>query len=279
MAVSINAGDYRSMSLGAIPKNKIFGSDVAGQVEAVGKDIRKFKVGDEVFGDLSFCGLGGFAEKVTAPESYVAPKPARVSFVDAATLPMASLTALQGLRLGRIQSGQKVLILGAGGGVGTFAVQLARHFGAIVTAVCGPNNVDLIRSLGADRVIDYSKEYFRADGTTYDLILAVNGNHSLADYRAALKSGGKLVVVGGALSQVFSVMLFGWLYTITGIKMELLRARASTSDLEFIIGLVEAGQVKPVIDKTYPLEETVEAMKYISQGHARGKVVITIAGA
>lgn len=276
-AVSINAADYRSMRMGTIPKRKIFGADVAGRVESVGRSIKKFKVGDEVFGDLAGNGLGGFAEYVTAPEFLLALKPASLSFVDTAAVPMAAVTALQGLRdLGKIRAGQEVLICGAGGGVGAFAVQLAKHFGAEVTAVCGPHNVEIVRSLGADRVIDYSKEDFRAGGERYDLVLAVNGSQSLSAYRGVMAPKGILVMVGGALTQIFSVMLFGWLHSLDGKKMRLLAAKPSAGDLEFIIQLVEDGKVKPVIDKIYPLEETAEAIKYLSQGHARGKVVIEV---
>lgn len=276
-AVSINAADYRSMRMGIIPKRKIFGADVAGRVEAVGRNIRKFKVGDEVFGDLAAYGFGGFAEYAVAPESLLASKPARVSFVEAAAIPMAALTALQGIRdAGQVQAGQKVLICGAGGGVGTFAVQLARYFGAEVTAVCGPGNVERVLSLGAERVIDYSKEDFVTAGGRYDLLLAVNGSQSIADYKRVMTSRSVLVVAGGGLTQILNVMLLGWLHSIGGKKVRLLTAKASARDLEFIISLVEEGQVKPVIDRTYPLEETPAAVRYISQGHARGKVVIQV---
>lgn len=276
-AVSINAADYRSMRLGSIPKRKIFGADVAGRVEAVGKHVQKFRVGDEVFGDLAACGFGGFAEYVTAPEDLLALKPAGVSFLEAAALPMAAVTALQGLRdLGKIQAGQKVLICGAGGGVGTFATQLAKFFGAEVTAVCGPGNVEIVRSIGADRVIDYWKEDFFTEGKQYDLVLVVNGKQPLTNYKRVLTRNGIVVILGGALSQVFSVMLFGWMHSLGGKKMRLLSAKPSARDLEFIVQLVQDGKVKPVIERTYPLEETAAAVNYLSQGHARGKVVIQI---
>jgi NADPH:quinone reductase-like Zn-dependent oxidoreductase len=277
VAVSINAADYRSMGLGSIPKRKIFGADIAGRVETVGNNIQKFKVGDEVFGDLSSYGFGGFADYVTAPENLLALKPAGVSFTDAAAVPMAALTALQGLRnLGKIKPGQKVLIHGAGGGVGTFAVQLAKYFGAEVTAVCGPKTVDLIRSLGADNIIDYSKEDFSTSGLLYDLVLVINGNNSLSTYRRVMAPKGNLVMVGGGLSQIFNIMLFGWLFSLGKKKMRLLAAKASANDLEFIIQLVEEGKIKPIIDKTFPLDKTAEAVQYIRQGHARGKIVINV---
>jgi len=275
-AVAVNAADYRSMSLGAIPKSKIFGSDVAGRVEAVGADVTRFKVGDAVFGDLSGCGLGGFAEYVVAPESVLAAKPAGVTDADAAAVAMAAVTALQGLRLGGLRAGQSVLIYGAGGGVGNFAVQLARHYGAQVTAQCGPANVELVRLLGAERVIDYTREDFAADGRRYDLILAVNGSQPLGTYRRALAPGGTLVTVGGELSQVFKTMFFGPILSLGGRKVRLLAAKPHAPDLETIIGLVAQGRIRPVIDRRYPLEQTAEAVAYLSRGHARGKVIIEV---
>jgi 2-desacetyl-2-hydroxyethyl bacteriochlorophyllide A dehydrogenase len=277
MAVSINAADYRSMRMGIIPKRKIFGADIAGQVVAAGKNIEKFKVGDEVFGDLAGCGFGGLAEYVAVPEKVLALKPASVPFEVAAAIPMAAVTALQALRdIGHIQAGQTVLICGAGGGVGTYAVQLAKYFGAQVTAVCSPNNVELARSLGADQVIDYTKEDFAANGKQYDLVLAVNGNRSLSTYKRAMAPRGIYVMIGGALTQVFKSLLFGPFLSISGKKMRALAAKPSSTDLELIIKLVEEGKIKPIIDKRYPLAETGEAMQYLSKGHARGKVIIRV---
>jgi 2-desacetyl-2-hydroxyethyl bacteriochlorophyllide A dehydrogenase len=277
VAVSINAADYRSMRMGIIPKRKIFGADIAGRVEAAGKNIEKFKVGDEVFGDISGSGFGGFAEYVAVPESALAMKPARVSHEVAAALPMAALTALQGLRdQGNIQPGQKVLIYGAGGGVGTFAVQLAKTFGAEVTAVCSTRNVDLALSLGADHVIDYTREDFAESGKQYDLILGINGNRPLTVYKRALTPRGIFVMVGGSLSQVVKTMLFGKFMSLGGKKMRFLAAKPGPKDLALVIKLVEEGKIKPVIDRRYPLDETAKAMQYLSEGHACGKVVIEV---
>lgn len=276
-AVSINAADYRSMRLGAIPKRKIFGADIAGQVVEVGKGCEKFKVGDEVFGDLSGCGFGGFAEYAAAPENLLVLKPPRISFEEAAAVPMAALTALQALRnKGKIHPGQKVLICGAGGGVGTFAVQLAKYFGAEVTAVCGPKNVDMVRSLGADHVLDYTREDFTQSNQRYHLILGVNGGHPLRAYKRLLTPAGVFVMVGGDLSQVFKAILFGRFLSLGSQKMVFLAAKPSVTDLHFIIHLVEDGKIKPVIDRRYPLEQTAEAVHYLGQGHARGKVIINI---
>lgn len=276
-AVSVNAADYRSMKLRIIPKSKIFGSDIAGRVEAVGKNIKKFKNGDEVFGDIFACGLGGFAEYAAVSESALALKPAGVPFETAAAVPMAAVTALQALRnKGNIQSGQKVLICGAGGGVGTFAVQLAKHFGAEVTAVCGAKNVELVRSLGADHVIDYTKDDFAKSSKPYDIVLAVNGNRPLSAYKRVLASKGIYVMVGGALSQVIKSLLLGAFMSMGSKKMRFLMAKPDAKDLEFIIKLVEEGRINPVIDRRYQLHETAEAVRYLSQGHARGKVVIMV---
>jgi NADPH:quinone reductase-like Zn-dependent oxidoreductase len=276
VATSINAADYRSIRMGIIPDGKIYGADIAGWVEATGKDVHMFKSGDAVFGDIADCGFGGFAEYVAVPEAALALKPAGVSFQDAAALPMAALTALQALRdQGQIRPGQTVLIYGASGGVGTFAIQLAKYFGAEVSAVCSTRNLEIAGSLGADRVIDYATEDALAGVQHYDLILAVNGNRLLSVYKRALTSNGIFVLVGGALSQVIKSMLFGKLISTGGKKMRFLKAKPCAKDLEFIIRLVEEGKIKPVIDRQYCLEETAAAMRYISQGHARGKVIIS----
>ncbi|HEX2945910.1 MAG TPA: NAD(P)-dependent alcohol dehydrogenase [Clostridia bacterium] len=275
--VSVNAADYRSMKMGIIPKRKIFGSDIAGTVEAVGKNIKRFSIGNEVAGDISAAGFGGFAEYVAVPENVLTFKPADVAFETAAAVPMSAVTALQALRdKGRVQCGQKVLICGAGGGVGTFAVQLAKYFGAEVTAVCGENNVKMIQSLGADYVIDYKQNDFTKRGDLYDLVLAVNGNYSLFSYKRLLKPEGICVMVGGSLSQVLRSLLFGAFLSMGGRKLRSLLAKPDIKDLEFIMELVATGKVTPVIDRYYPLHETAEAVRYLGEGHARGKVVITV---
>lgn len=276
-AVSLNAADYRSMRMGNIPRHKIFGADISGQVESVGNDITRFKPGDDVFGDLADYGFGGLAEYAIAPERLLALKPSGVTHEVAATLPIAALTALQALRdKGDIESGQKLLIYGAGGGVGNFAVQLAKYYGAKVTAVCGPYNAELVRSLGADRVVDYLEEDIFKKGELFDLILAVNGSHPLGVYKRALTSKGICVTVGGSLTQVFQTMLFGSFMSIGGRKMCFLAAKPYPKDLEYLIKLVKDGGLKPIIDRRYPLEEAPEAMQYVSRGHARGKVIITV---
>ena len=276
-AVSVNAADYRSMQLGIVHKKKIFGADVAGVVEAIGKNVTKFRIGDAVFGDLSASGSGGFAEYVAAPESALAIKPSSVSFEDAAAVPMAALTALQALRdLGQIKAGQQVLIYGSGGGVGTFAVQLAKYFGAEVTAVCSAKNVEQSRSLGAEHIIDYLKSDALNGRTKFDVILAINGNRRLIDYKRVLKSNGNFVLAGGAYSQIIRMLLFGKILSIGGKKMRFLEAKPNVKDLEFVIRLIEAGKMKAVIDRQFSLPETSEAVKYLKQGHAQGKVVISI---
>lgn len=277
LAVSVNAMDYRAMRMGFIPKRKIFGADIAGRVESVGKNIRQFKPGDEVIGDLSDCGSGGFAEYTVVPEKALVLKPAKILFEEAASLPVAAITALQALRnKGNIQKGQKVLIVGSGGGVGTFAVQLVKYFGAVVTAVCGAKNVEQMNSLGADYVIDYTKEDFTKSNKCYDLILAVNGNYPLSAYKRILNPNGIYVMVGGALLQIFKSILFGWLMSFGSKKMRILAAKSNQKDLEFIVKLVEDSKIKPVIDRRYSLDKAADAMRYLSEGHARGKVVINV---
>lgn len=276
-AVSANAADYRSMKMGLIPKKKIFGADISGKIESVGKNIQQFKIGQEVIGDLSDCGFGGFAEYAVAPEKVLVTKPAGISFVEAAALPMAALTALQALRKkGNIQKGQSVLVAGSGGGVGTFAIQLAKYFGANVTAVCSTKNVEQSRSLGADEVIDYTKEDFTKTDKRYDLILAVNGNRSLSEYKNLLNTNGVYVMIGGSLSQIIKSLLFGRFMSFGTKKMHSLAAKSNQKDLEFIVKLAEEGHIKPVIDKCYTLDKTADAIRYLSQGHAKGKVVITV---
>ncbi len=286
-AAAANAADHhllsgiipRVMGFGLLkPNNKILGADIAGQVEAVGRNVKGFKPGDELFGDISGCGFGGFAEYVCAPENLLVLKPANMTFEAAAAAPMASVTALQGLRdNGQLRSGQKVLINGASGGVGTFAVQIAKSFGAEVTAVCSPRNMDMVRSIGADKVIDYTQENFTRKGQRYDLILAVNGHHPIADYKRALTPQGIYVAAGGSMAQIFQAMLLGPFLSMTGRqKMGNLLAKSSQKDLAFVKQLLEAGQVVPVIDRCYPLSEVSEALRYLGEGHARGKIVITM---
>jgi NADPH:quinone reductase-like Zn-dependent oxidoreductase len=277
MASSVNAADYRSLKLGIIPKRKIFGADIAGVVEAVGGNVTQFRPGDEVLGDLADSGFGGFAEYAAAPEKALVMKPAGLSFEEAAAIPLAGVTALQGLRKkGNIQPGQKVLIVGAGGGVGTFAVQLAKHFGAEVTAVCSTRNVEQTLSLGADHVVDYTKEDVAKTGRTYDLIMAVNGNRSLLSYKRLLNPGGIYVMVGGAMKQILGSLFFGWLFSFGSRKMRTLAAKPNQDDLGFLARLAGEGLIRPVIEATYPLSQTPEAMKHLSSGHARGKVVIRV---
>ena len=276
-AVSLNAADYRSMKMGIIPKRKIFGADISGRIEIVGKNITQFKPGDEVMGDLASFGFGGLAEYVTAPERALITKPYQISFEEGATLPMAALTALQALRdKGNIQKGHKVLIVGSAGGVGTFAVQLAKYFEAEVTGVCSSKNAQQTLSLGANYVIDYTKENFTNSDMRYNLILAINGNYPLSAYKKVLTPNGIYVMVGGSLSQIFKSLLFGWLMSFGSKKLRSLSAKANKNDLEFLAKLLEDGKVKPVIDRRYSLDKTSEAMNYLSEGHSHGKVVIIV---
>jgi len=284
-AASANALDFRRFTSTSIlgrfldgvlfkAINTVLGVDIAGRVETVGAAVTQFQPGDEVFGS----GTGAFAEYACASENELALKPANLSFEAAAAVPVAALTALQGLRdKGQIHHGQKVLINGASGGVGTFAVQIAKSFGAEVTAVSSTRNVDMARSLGADHVIDYTRENFSRNGRRYDLIIAVNGNHPLRDYLRALSPGGIAVVLGGSLAQFFQGVLLGPVVSRLGRKkVRSFIARVNQTDLVFLKELLESGKIVPVIDKCYPLSETAEAIRYLAAGHARGKVVITV---
>jgi NADPH:quinone reductase-like Zn-dependent oxidoreductase len=284
-AASVNALDWRLMRgkplltrlmMGGLRKPRITrpGVDLAGQVETVGRNVTQFKPGDEVFG----AGRGAFAEYACAVEEKLALKPANVSFEAAAAVPVAAITALQGLRdKGRIQRGQRVLVDGASGGVGTFAVQIAKSFGAEVTAVCSTRNVDTARSIGADHVIDYRRENFTQSGRRYDLILAANAYHSILDYRRALSRDGIYVMAGGGWAQILQAMLLGPLLSRIGSKkMHFVMAKIDKTDLLLLKDLLAAGTIVPVIDRRYPLRNVAEAVRYLEEEHAKGKVVITV---
>jgi NADPH:quinone reductase-like Zn-dependent oxidoreductase len=260
------------------PKNTIPGKEMAGRVEAVGENVTQFQPGDEVYGNLSVGGWGAFAEYAAVPENVIVLKPANLTFEEAAAVPESAVVALQGLRnKGKIQPGQKVLINGASGGVGTYAVQIAKSYGTEVTAVCSTRNLDMVRSIGADHVIDYTQEDFTQNGQHYDLILAANGYHPLADYRRALSTEGIYVAIGGSPAQAFQAMLLGPFVSMTGSKkMGNMLVKPNNNDLLFMKELLEAGKVVPVIDRRYPLSEVPEAFRYIGEGHARGKVVINV---
>ena len=262
------------------PKNKILGADIAGRVEAVGKNVTQFQPGDEVFGDVFETGLGAFAEYVCVTEKAIVLKPAGMTFEEAAAVPVASVTALQGLRdKGKIQPGQKVLINGAAGGVGTFAVQIGKSFGAEVTGVCSTRNLDMVRSIGADQVIDYTQEDFTQNGQRYDLIIDAVGNRSVSDLKRALSPGGTCVIIGfTSLALLFQAAFLGPLKSLIGSKKIGLMGtvKPNSKDLEFIKELLETGKVTPVIDRRYPLSEVAEAIRYLEEGHAKGKIVITV---
>ncbi len=289
-AASANPADWHLMrgapffarfEMGFPKPKKRLGVDVAGRVKAVGSNVTQFQPGDEVFGDKFSCGWSGFAEYVAVAENRMALKPANLTFEAAAAVPLAAFTALQGLRdKGQIQSGQKVLINGASGGVGTFAVQIAKSFGAEVTGVCSTRNLDMVRSIGADHVIDYTQEDFTKNGQTYDLIYCAVGNRSAADYKRALNPNGICVVAGFTTMShlLFQVVFLGAWVSMTGSKKigAMGTVIPNKEDLVFIKELLEAGKVVPVIDRRYPLSETAEAIRYLEEGHAQGKVVITV---
>jgi NADPH:quinone reductase-like Zn-dependent oxidoreductase len=287
-AVSINGSDWEGLRgkplyarLGGLrrPNNKILGSDIAGQVEMAGKNIRQFQPGDEVFGEMPSY-RGGFAEYVCVPENALARKPAGLTFEEAAAIPQGAVIALQGIRnKGQIQPGQNVLINGAGGSAGTFAVQLAKYYGAEVTGVDNTGKLDFLRSLGADHVIDYTRQDFTKNRNQYDLILDVIAYRSVFAYQRALKPNGNYFFVGGSVATLFQILLLGpWIRRTTGRNVRLLAVQRDQDDLLFMTGLCEAGKIAPVIDRRYPLSRVPEALRYVGEGRARGKVVITVEG-
>ena len=261
------------------PKNGVRGSDVAGSVEAIGKDVTTLQPGDEVFGIAD----GSFAEYACARADKLAPKPERLSFEQAAAVPVSGLTALQAVRdHGRVQPGQKVLVIGASGGVGSFAVQIAKAFGALVTGVCSTTKVDMVRSIGADDVIDYRRADITDAGERYDVILDIGGNRSLSQLRRALAPRGRLVLVGaetggrwlGGLDRGLRALV---LSPFVGQKLGMFIASENNKGLIALTELIESGQVTPAIDRTYPLSEVPAAIRYMVEGHARGKLVIAVA--
>ncbi|WP_214480553.1 NAD(P)-dependent alcohol dehydrogenase [Bacillus sp. SM2101] len=262
------------------PKNMRLGADIAGKVVEVGSNVTHFKIGDEVFGEKFETGLGGFAEYVSVPEGALAMKPANISFVEAAAVPIAALTALQGLRNeGKIQPGQKVLVNGASGGLGTFAVQISKAIGAEVTGVCSSKNADLVRSIGADSVIDYMNEDFTNNGIGYDLIFDAVGNRSVSDLERALRTNGTCAIAGFTnIARLIEINVNGRRVSRTGRKTIGMMKTVHTNkeDLLYLKELLESKKVVPVIDKCFPLNEAAEALKYLETGRARGKVIITV---
>jgi len=256
------------------PKHTILGADIAGRVETVGVNVKKFQPGDEVFGDLGAYGWGGFAEYVSVPESALELKPAVMTFEEAAAVPQEAIVTLQVLRHKvQIQPGQKVLINGASGGIGTFAVQVAKYFGAEVTGVCSTKKLDMVRSIGANHVIDYTKENFTKRGQTYDLIFDIVANRSIFDYKRALSPKGNYVAVAFSPAALF---IGPWISMTGSKKMGSLVVKKNDKDLVFIKELLEASKIVPVIDRVYPLSEVAEAVRYYGEGHPQGKVVITV---
>ena len=285
-AASVNRSDWEALTgkplyarLGGLrkPGNPILGSDIAGRVETTGRNVKRFQPGDEVFGLLSTY-AGGFAEYVCASETALALKPDGITFEEAATIPQAGAIALQGIReKAKVQAGQKVLINGAGGGAGMFAVQLAKLYGAEVTGVDNTGKLDFMRSLGADHVIDHTREDFTRNGKEYDLILDVIAHRSVFDYRRALRPGGNYYFVGGSVATLFQILLLGpWVRRTTSKNVRLLAVQPDPEDMLSIAELYQAGKIKLLIDKRYSLSEVPEALRYLGEGRARGKIVINL---
>lgn len=289
-AASINKGDWYYLNgrpylvrlyPGGLrrPRTTILGGDIAGVVTAVGRQVTDFQVGDELYGDLSNSGMGGYAEFVAAPAGVLAKKPRNLSFGEAAAVPSAAVTALQGIRpAGGIAPGQSVLIVGASGGVGTFALQLAKMAGGVVTAVGSSAKIEMMRRLGADLVIDYTREDVLQQGKQYDRILAVNGNHAMRDYRRALTPTGICVVIGGEMSQIFKGMLLGSLLSQKGGRqiVSMGSTKINQTDLQLLAELLEQEKIRPVIERCYPFSEAITAVRDFGKGHVVGKLVITM---
>ncbi|HLO27941.1 MAG TPA: NAD(P)-dependent alcohol dehydrogenase [Anaerolineales bacterium] len=285
-AASINGSDWEGLRGKPLyarldglrkPRNKILGSDIAGRVEVAGRNIRQFQAGDEVFGEMPSY-RGGFAEYVCVPEKLLAQKPAGLTFEAAAAIPQGAVIALQGIHdKGQVQPGQQVLINGGGGSAGTFAIQLAKYYGAEVTGVDNTGKLDFMRALGADHVIDYTREDFTRMGNQYDLILDVIAYRSVFAYQRALKPNGSYFFVGGSVATLFQILLLGpWIRRTTGKHVRLLAVQRDQKDLVFMTELCESGKIIPVIDRRYPLSEVPEALRYVGEGRAKGKVVITV---
>ena len=285
-ASSVNSWDWDSLRgrpyltrIGGLrkPRFTVLGADVAGRVEAVGKDVRDFQVGDDVYGDLSGSGWGGFAEYATARADILARMPASLTFEQAASVPQAGVLALQALRKGQLREGQRVLINGAGGGVGTIATQIAKVAGAEVTGVDRADKLDLLREIGADHVIDFAQQDFTRNGRQYDLIVDVVARRSVFDYARALAPDGRFVVVGGATWRILQVVALGPVISrLRGKSLGLLLHKPNRQDLDELAGAFDSGRLQPVIDRTFPLSDLVEAFRYFGAGNARGKVVIDV---
>jgi len=287
-AASINSWDwdrltgrpliYRLLSGILKPKLKIIGCDIAGRIEAVGSNVKLFQPGDEVFGDISGCGWGGFAEYVCACENVLALKSSEMSFEEAAAMPHTAVLAIQGLhKYGPIQKGQKILINGSGGGVGTFGLQIAKSYGAEVTCIDSTIKMDFLKFLGADHVIDYTREDFRQSASRYDLILDPMAHRSLLDYSRVMNPKGKYVMIGGAVKRIFQMLYLGlWISMTSNKKIGFLVHKPNREDLNALNKLYEDGKIKPIIDRSYPLSEVAEALRYFGEGQVRGKIIITV---
>ena len=277
VSTSLNAGDYRLVQLNSIPKSEILGNSIAGIVEEIGTQVHTLQVGDRVVFDTSDCGFGGLAEYIAVDETICVKVPLHVSLLDASACPVASTTALQALTLFKpVKENDKVLIVGASGGVGTFVIQLAKNFKAHVTAVCSTHNVDMARDLGADSVINYKKDDLHQLKETFDLIIAVNGANPLSLYKRLLKPNGTYVMVGGPIKQFIKNLILCPIYSLGNNTFKILNSKSNRNDLETIIQLVSQKKIKPVIERVVPFSEGNSVFNTFKKGHSKGKIVIQI---
>ncbi len=274
MYVSPNAADYRSIKMGMVPKHKILGSAISGVVEALGNKVKHISIGENVLVDLADSGFGGFSELICVDYKLVVKKLDNVSHAEASTLPVAATTALKALKKGDIKSNHRVLILGSSGGVGIFALQLVKHYGAHVTAVCSARNVEQTKKLGADIVIDYNSVDVLNSNDKYDLILAINGNYPLLKSKRALSSNGRYVAVGGSLSQIFKALIFGRILSIGKKKVRVAAGKGQPEDLAYVLDLLAKKHIKTIIEQEFNLSTVTEAMQNLAEGHAKAKITV-----
>lgn len=272
---ALNAADYRTLQLGMVPKSKILGTDFSGEIVDIGKEVSNYKIGDQIMGDLIESGFGGLAEYAIAYPQHITKKPSSLTDEIASALPLAGCTALHGIRdFGQLQTGQSILIVGSSGGVGSFALQLAKYYGGRITAICSTSNVSTAYKLGAQKVFDYKVDHIKTLNTQFDVILGINGHYSWRWYQKHLNPNGRCIMIGGSLRQLFTIMFFGPLLSIGSKKYKVLRSKSSSKDLEFLAELCVQGKIAPVISDIFTFDQADKAFEKLSTGRCQGKVVI-----